>query len=177
MSTTFRTSRSVLLEQPFIVVGVDGSPCSHLALRWALAEAIRTGAAIDAVHVWSDPWAITGPPSLLGAGREGVAKMQEELARAVDAAVEAAGAGGVPVVEQVLPGDPAGVLLEESRGAVMLVVGTRGLGHGGRELLGPVSRHCAQHARLPLVLVPDVTWSEHDGASAAAMSGSSVSSV
>ncbi|HEX6340768.1 universal stress protein [Umezawaea sp.] len=35
-----------------IVVGVDGSPESRAALRWALGEASRTGALVEATTAW-----------------------------------------------------------------------------------------------------------------------------
>jgi nucleotide-binding universal stress UspA family protein len=38
-----------------IVVGVDGSPCSEAALRWAIAQARLTGATIEAIDVWQEP--------------------------------------------------------------------------------------------------------------------------
>ena len=147
--------RSPLLSGPYIVVGVDGSPCADAALRFALAEAQLRGAAVEAVRVWNDPWAVTGPPTLLVAGPEGRAQLRDALARAVARAKEATCVSDVVVVEEILPGDVAEVLVEESREALMLVVGTRGLGLVGAFLLGSVSHRCSQTATVPVVLVPD----------------------
>ena len=33
-----------------IVVGIDGSETSRTALRWAIAEAVRHGSSVEAVH-------------------------------------------------------------------------------------------------------------------------------
>lgn len=145
----------LLDERPFVVVGVDCSPCSEFALRWALRYAHGTGAAVEAVHVWSDPWAIGGPPTMFGAGHGGVTKMHEDLARTVRAAMENEGIDDVPVVEEVLPGHAADVLVDEARDADLLVVGTRGLGRLERWLVGSVSRRCSEISSVPVVLVPD----------------------
>ncbi len=53
----------------------------------------------------------------------------------------------------VREGDPAQVLLDESKGATMLVLGSRG--HGGFTglLLGSVSAKCAEHAPCPVLVV------------------------
>jgi nucleotide-binding universal stress UspA family protein len=59
----------------------------------------------------------------------------------------------VEVVENVLPGHAAQVLLDLSSHAALLVVGSRGHGGFAGTLLGSVSQHCAQHARCPVVVV------------------------
>jgi nucleotide-binding universal stress UspA family protein len=45
---------------PRIVVGLDGSPSSLDALRWAVQQAKLTGGIIDAVTAWQIPAAVTG---------------------------------------------------------------------------------------------------------------------
>lgn len=137
-----------------IVVGVDGSPCSQLALRWALKEALSSGDELEALLVWSDPWNILGPPSLFGAGREGVARLKEMLAERVRQAVVEEDAGAVHVIHHVLAGDPTETLVEHSASARLLVVGTKGLTGLRRWMLGSVSQRCAQLSHIPVVLVP-----------------------
>jgi nucleotide-binding universal stress UspA family protein len=48
---------------------------------------------------------------------------------------------------------PAQALVERSRGADLLVVGSRGRGGFKRLLLGSVSQQCAHHAECPVVII------------------------
>lgn len=137
-----------------IVVGMDGSPDSRQALRWALNQARCTGAHVEALLVWSDPWALTGPPNLRMAGKERGAHLRKVLEEAVEAAVRAEGADDVKVVQRVVAGNPVETLVNESRAGALLVVGTTGMSGLRRWMLGSVSQHCAQLSRVPVVLVP-----------------------
>ncbi len=139
-----------------IVVGVDGSEPAAAALRFALGEAARSGDEVDAILVWADPWVITPPPhSLKGAGRDGVSRLRQRLTTAVHRVRrDEVGLEAVRVVERVIAGDPAEVLVAESASARMLVVGSTGMSGLRSWVLGSVSRHCAEHARVPVVIVP-----------------------
>jgi hypothetical protein len=61
----------------------------------------------------------------------------------------------VPTTWDVVQGHAAWKLIDMSKGADLLVVGSRG--HGGfvGAMLGSVSQHCVIHARCPVVVVPD----------------------
>ncbi|MFC3495778.1 universal stress protein [Glycomyces rhizosphaerae] len=133
-----------------IVVGVDGSPSSMLALRWALSQAHATGAEVEAVHAWQIPTSFGAPVALLP-GEDLAAEAKTALATAI----ERVGADDreVAVRSHVDRGDPATVLLERAKGADMLVVGNRGYGGFVRSLLGSVSDHCVHHATCPVVVV------------------------
>ena len=134
-----------------IVVGVDGSVASKAALEWAVRQAGLTGAAVDAVIAWEFP-AITGYPVQ-------VSDVDwEDLARQIitDAIAEArAAAGQVQVRSKVMKGNAAQVLLDESAGAELLVVGSRGHGGFTEALLGSVGQHCVHHAKCPVVVIRD----------------------
>jgi nucleotide-binding universal stress UspA family protein len=65
-----------------------------------------------------------------------------------------AAASDVDVASVVRQGQAADVLLEEARGADLLVVGSRGLGGFTGLLLGSVSQQCAHHATCPVAIVP-----------------------
>lgn len=134
-----------------IVVGMDGSPSSMAALRWALKQARATGAEVDAVHAWVYPisW---GTPVALLPGEDIAAEAGTALAAALDRA--AADDSGVTVRRRVVLGDPATVLLDEAKHADLLVVGNRGYGGFTKTLLGSVSQRCVQHADCPVVVVP-----------------------
>ncbi|HLZ36301.1 MAG TPA: universal stress protein [Mycobacteriales bacterium] len=136
-----------------IVVGVDGSPGSHAALRWAAEEASRRGAYLVAVHSWDFPYAtpLAGLPAMLPPN-----ELQEAAERLVDDTItEALGPEPAVKIERVaLAGSPAAVLLEHAKNADLLVVGARG--HGGFVglLLGSVSHQVVAHATVPTVVVP-----------------------
>jgi nucleotide-binding universal stress UspA family protein len=139
--------------QPHVIVGVDGSPGSAEALAWAARYATATGAKITAVHAWHYPAA--GP---VPAGRapqpisdQVRATMQETLDRVV---TEVFGTATPPNTDtKVAYGHPAMVLVNESEGADLLVVGSRGHGAFHGMLLGSVSIHCVTNATCPVVVV------------------------
>ncbi|MFF9453646.1 universal stress protein [Streptomyces flaveolus] len=135
---------------PRVVVGVDGSPSSHAALRWADRYARTVGGAVEAIHVWDTPSAtgFSGPaidPDFdLQQARE---RFAEEL-RSVFPDERPPG-----FREVLVEGDPSEALIRASQGADILVVGRRGRGAFARAMLGSVSQRCAQHAACPVVVV------------------------
>jgi nucleotide-binding universal stress UspA family protein len=139
-----------------IVVGVDGSRASKEALSWAVGEARLREDTVVALHASMPPY--TAPAALPGAlivpvedgTAEAIRKAAEEL---LAEAVSEAAAGDVTIEQRLVEGPAAGALIEEAKGAQLLVVGSRG--HGGFTglLLGSVSQQCAQHAPCPVVIV------------------------
>ena len=141
--------------KPRIVVGVDGSASSEQALRWALRQAKLTGAGIEAVTAWHFPFisgGYTWPPSGLMVSTTDFRKM---AGRVLADTVSRATSGGVspPVTQEVLEGDAAAVLIRESAGAELLVIGSRGHGGLAEAMLGSVGQHCVHHAACPVVIV------------------------
>ncbi|MFJ8430755.1 universal stress protein [Kitasatospora sp. NPDC094019] len=139
---------------PRIVVGVDGSPASEQALRWALDYARVAGGTVHAVAAWEYP-AFYG---FAGASLPSAEFNPEELAHRVLSETVTRVAGARPevrVTESVLPGNAAQALLEAAGGAALLVVGSRGRGGFAGALLGSVSRHVTEHAACPVVVVRD----------------------
>ena len=130
-----------------IVVGVDGSPASELALRWALNQGALTGAAVEAVNAWQVPQVPGGRVSMMGVDFSAISK---EILRD---AVAAVGASPGSVTERTVQGHPAQVLVDASDGAELLVVGNRGHGGFTGMLLGSVSGQVLAHARCPTVIV------------------------
>ncbi|WP_431676616.1 universal stress protein [Kitasatospora sp. KL5] len=133
-----------------IVVGVDGSPASIDALRWALEQARPQGAVVEALTAWQYPvatgWTV---PVEVDQDLAGMARktLEESIASA---------AGAVDPVEVrtvVVEGGAVQCLLDAARGADLLVVGSRGLGGFTGALLGSVSQHCVQHAPCPVVVI------------------------
>lgn len=132
-----------------IVVGVDGSPSSREALRWAARQAELTGATLRAVEVWHLP------------NTYGMAPDYPDIDFGADVRTELEGILGevmkdhpdVAVTPVVVEGHPAWVLVEQSQDADLLVVGSHGRGAFTGMLLGSVSQHCVQQAACPVVVV------------------------
>jgi nucleotide-binding universal stress UspA family protein len=138
-----------------IVVGVDGSGVSKDALRWAVGEARLRGTDLVVVHAWGIPLAgefemVPVPPELPGELEQAA---KDNLASMVEEALGHGGQASVNVSKKVLEGDPAEVLIKESEGADLLVVGSRGLGGFRDLLLGSVSQQCSHHAKCPVVIL------------------------
>jgi nucleotide-binding universal stress UspA family protein len=136
-----------------IVVGVDGSEAAGVALEFAVEEAAFRGANLRVVSVWDiptlvQPEVVTVPDVFDGLRDEAGAVVAEAVARARELRPTLSCEGAV------LSGRAADVLIGEGRGAALVVVGRRG--HGGITgiLLGSVSRHVADHAPCPVVVVP-----------------------
>ncbi|MGM9470635.1 universal stress protein [Pseudarthrobacter sp. YS3] len=134
-------------EMPTIVVGVDGSAPSILALRWAMALAPLFKASIRAVTCWQYQIAI-------GTFTPVIWNPEEEAQKICAEAVAQAFNGNLPpgLEMTVSQGPAAKVLVEASKTAQLVVVGSRG--HGGFEglLLGSVSTTVAEHAKCPVLI-------------------------
>lgn len=137
-----------------IVVGVDYSEGAKAALRFAFEEAKLRGARLRAVHAWK--FGYVGVPGLQGSAVDtGLSDLHEAAESALDTTLREAipDTGEVEVERRVVEGRPGAVLVEESRGADLVVVGSRGLGGFAGLLLGSVSQQCAHHAACPVVIV------------------------
>jgi nucleotide-binding universal stress UspA family protein len=132
-----------------VIVGVDGSQQSQQALRWAAQFARMTGSHVVAVAAWELPstieWAAW--PQGWDPGRDA----QKALTSTVDDVFGPARPKDLQLI--VREGGAARVLLEESKGALMLVVGSRGLGGFMGLLQGSVSANVAEHAACPVLVV------------------------
>ena len=150
--TTSHTPTEV--EPGTILVGVDGSTASSLALDWALAQARAEGRAVTLVHavhpatpVWQETRArdvaTAHHLALLAKGAE-VLEQVRKTSRSVGPAVV--------MHDVVRVGDPREVLLELSATAHLLVLGSRGLGPVRSLLLGSTSVALVRHADCPVVV-------------------------
>lgn len=143
---------------PRVVVGVDGSAESVLALKWASEYAASTGATVVAVLSWHFPTAAGPAPAGIApkpVSDEVRTHMQEALFKALTDVYGTTTPEGVQT--KIDYGHPAQVLVEESQNADLLVVGNRGHGSFSGMLVGSVSIHCVTHASCPVVVVRGVT--------------------
>ncbi|MCG2623126.1 universal stress protein [Arthrobacter sp. I2-34] len=131
-----------------IVVGVDGSEPSILALREAARLAETLGASVEAVTVWQEVYGLEMGWPVEWDPEDNAGKI---LATALERAFGDAAPAGLR--SKVRRGQPARELIAESKGARMLVVGSRGHGGFAGLLLGSVSSACAEHAECPVLVV------------------------
>jgi len=130
-----------------IVVGVDGSPYSEAALRWALDEAKARDGSVSALFCWQIPFL-----SIPGAfDREELEQTYKHYVNEIVSKV--APSPAVPLATVVAEGDPAESLITAAADAELLVVGTRGRSPFAGLLLGSVSQRCAAASPCPVVLV------------------------
>ena len=156
-----------------VVVGVDESPQSVAALRWAAGYAAITQAELRLVHAF-----VLEPSEMYGstAGlrdeiRRDAQSMLTELATAALGSPPGAGSWRLDVVE----GQPGPVLVERSQQADLLVLGTREHTGVRRLMHGSVSHYCLSHAHGPVVAVPMSALPPADEKSAEAGSRAGVS--
>jgi nucleotide-binding universal stress UspA family protein len=134
-----------------IVVGVDGSPASGLALRWAIREAEASSNPVLAISAYSIPAVAASAP-----GYDGDTDGLADECRSLLAAEIAAASKDHPAVRiesKVVEGPAALALIEASLDASALMVGSSGRGGLVGLLLGSVSQQCVAHAICPVVVV------------------------
>ncbi|MPY96073.1 MAG: hypothetical protein GEV08_24340 [Acidimicrobiia bacterium] len=131
-----------------VVVGVDGSPTSTVALRWAADEARARQVALHVVHAWQVP--VLAP----AATGQLVGTLEESARSLLESALREAAVGGLEVEGHLPCLGAARAMMNLAGEASLMVVGTRGHGRVGRAVLGSTSRQLAHHAPCPIVVVP-----------------------
>ncbi|PSK97748.1 nucleotide-binding universal stress UspA family protein [Murinocardiopsis flavida] len=138
-----------------VVVGVDDSPASTAALRFAIGAAAHRGAEVVAVHAWQPP-AAADSTMLLASGyaidRDAVVAGARKRVHGLVDGVLAEEESGVRVRVAVVEEHPAQALLTESESADLVVVGSRGRGGFRGLLLGSVGQAVLHHAAVPVVV-------------------------
>ena len=143
-----------------IVVGIDGSPVSKVAVDWAARTAALREVPLKLVHVLNPPVVMAFPEVPIPAG---YLEWQSEegrtlLAAAVTTAEESAlliGKGPIAVTTEMVAGSSVPTLVDESTRAQMVVVGCRGRNALARGLLGSVSIGLVHHAKCPVAIIHD----------------------
>jgi nucleotide-binding universal stress UspA family protein len=134
-----------------ILVGIDGSEPAEVALRWAADEAARWDGVLEVVYAWLPPYPLNPQDLFEDEGGE-----QETARRALAdsaARLRAERSDDLEIRELLVSDHPAKALIDASRGAALLVVGSRGRGGFKGLLLGSVSLQCVHHASCPVVVV------------------------
>ena len=141
-----------------IIVGIDGSPESDAAVHWAAHDAAIRGLPLTVVHVES-PAAATWSqaPVLEESPEEQQAEGRSLLAHASAIARDAiADTARVHITGELLSSPtPVPTLVDQSKDAELIVVGSRGRGALSRSLLGSVSSGLIRHAHCPVALIRD----------------------
>jgi nucleotide-binding universal stress UspA family protein len=131
-----------------VLLGVDGSPASEAATAWAFDEASRRGVSLIALHAWSD----VGVFPILGMDwRTYQGQGEEVLAKQLAGWQERY--PDVHVIRRLVCDTPARWLLDESRRAQLVVLGSHGRGGFHGMHLGAVSSAVAQSAKVPVIVV------------------------
>ncbi len=146
--------------RPTVVVGVDGFGPSRQVLTTALVAAARRGAdlqvvcsvAVELYYLGGAPLPMPDLGDVRGEAHDRARDLVDEV-RADPEVSAVPGAEQVAVTLVVTERPAAPELVDRSRDAVLLVVGSRGRGAARSALLGSVALHCATHAACPVVVV------------------------
>lgn len=135
---------------PAVVVGIDGSQAAIRAAEWAVDEAATREIPLRLLHVIPDnvepaPFAAVGNVQM-------EIEYGETALRIAGAAVEATGKP-VKVETELVRGDPAKILIAESRSAAMICIGSVGIGRFARALLGSTATELAEAAHCPVAII------------------------
>jgi nucleotide-binding universal stress UspA family protein len=147
-----------------VVVGVDGSPQSIAALRWANRYGKAIGATVRAVRAWHYPAAV-GPGPEGRAPHEVTAQVEQQQLEQLEIAVSEAFPDERPagLEIRVAFGHAAEALIEQSQEADLLVVGNKGHGAFTGMLFGSVSLHVMTGAACPVTVVRMPANPHHQG--------------
>jgi nucleotide-binding universal stress UspA family protein len=136
--------------KPRIVVGVDGSPLADSALVFAIEEARLRGASLHVTYAYPAMGAaLTG-----STGKDYYEQVENDARELLQGLVaKAPSTEGVEVEWVAVPGNPSEVLIEASKEAVLLVVGSRGVGGFMGLVMGSVSTQCVHYSHCPVLVV------------------------
>lgn len=137
-----------------VVVGDDGSEGAAHAVRYALEEARRRSSTLHVVRAWSilsTSRPADVPPGFAASMPEYEAACTEEETARVEHLLGTD--PGVPVDVHCVHSPAAAALIEASKTADVVVVGSRGLGGFRSLVLGSVAEQCIRHCVGPVVVV------------------------
>lgn len=131
-----------------IVVGVDGSEQSKAAMDWAIEECRLRNGEVQALTAWSFPYV----SDAMGTAWD--YELFEKDAQAIlEAELERVKDRGVAITGRIVEGNPASALIDASRHADLVALGSRGHGGFTGMLLGSVSHQTIHHAHCPVLVI------------------------
>ncbi|MGF9662225.1 universal stress protein [Arthrobacter crystallopoietes] len=133
--------------RPLVLVGVDGSPHAHHALREARRFAGLLGCDIEVLTAWQYPLMVEPTAAYQWNPADDARELLQASVRDVFGSEEPTG-----VARTIQQGQAAHLLIEASRHAELLVVGCRGHGGFAGLLLGSVSSAVAAHAHCSVLI-------------------------
>ena len=139
--------------RPRIVVGLDGSPESLTAARWAAHEARLRHVSLHLVHAFTIPTVGTIGYTVPTALTDGLYATGDQLLADATTELQAAHPN-LEITGRLVQADPRPALVEASTDAALTVVGTRGGGRIPEVILGSVALHVAAHGRSPVAVIP-----------------------
>ncbi len=150
--------------QPAIVVGIDGSSPSMAALRWAAQAAEARRAPLRLIYAVGAPIDYGPGISVVAFDNQAMRADGEAMLRTAEKTAREAVThpDELDIDTVVADPPPIPVLIDRSKDALTMVVGTHGYGAVGRALLGSVSSALVRHAHCPVAVIP-----EADGADVA----------
>jgi nucleotide-binding universal stress UspA family protein len=135
---------------PLIVVGIDGSPLSETALEYGIEEARLRKAELHVTYAY----AVLGSGLTGSTGNDYYQQVEADAKAFLQGVMAKAPAiEGVNVEWLAVPGNPSEVLIEASRTATLLVIGSRGVGGFMGLLMGSVSTQCVHYSHCPVLVV------------------------
>lgn len=140
-----------------IVVGVDGFPAAKYAVDWAARDAALRSTRLTLVHAVR-PIGLTQPPltSMTTFSRWQVEHGQQVLDDAALIARQVSADSRPQRIDtELLFAQAVPTLIDMSKDADLVVVGSRGRGPIARSVLGSVSSSLIRHAHCPVVIIHD----------------------
>jgi len=134
-------------------IGIDGSSTARAALRWAVAHAPSRGAHLTLVHVAHDNL-VHRALSKIRRDEPESSTADAQVIHELDPAV-AGIVGDLPVDYRTLVGSASKQMAADHGDVTLRILGRHGAGTRWLQTLGSVSRYCATHSSVPVVLVPD----------------------
>lgn len=138
-----------------VVVGVDGSRAASNAVQWAIDEAVSRNVPLRIVHV-------------TGVEERPADEAKSEISyaqRSLHSAIESVEASGKTLVVEaaILWGAVSTVLVDESRVAALVCVGSVGFGARSSEVLGTTAAALAENAHCPVAIIRGPLRKRHGG--------------